>query len=286
MRALVLGGTGQTGSLVASGLRERGVLVRTASRSAGPGDHALFDWERSETHEAALRDVDAVYLVSPAMVGDPALVMVPFIDRALARGVRNFVFLSSSVVDEGPTAFGAVHAALRARAPGWTVLRPSWFMQNFLEPRHHLAQGLARNGQLVTATGHGRVGFIDAADIAAVAVEALLAPTNSAPVLTGPEALSYADVAAILSEVTGRRIEHRAVSVDEARAYMVAAGIPDSYAGFLAGLEDLIANGVEDRTTDSVLRITGRPPRAFRDVAARLAKEGVLLPVRDVHPPV
>lgn len=270
MRALVLGGTGQTGALVAQGLTARGVPVRIASRSAQaqaqaqPGDHVHFDWEDLDTHDPALRDIGAVYLVAPALAGDPAEIMVPFVERAIARGAERFVLLSSSAIDEGPHGLGAVHAALRARAPAWTVLRPSWFMQNFFEPRHHLAQSITRDGVMVTATGRARVGFIDAADIAAVAVETLLAPANAAPVLTGPEALSYDDVAVILSEHLGRPVVHRAVSPDEARASMVAAGIPDPCARMLASLEESIARGSEDRTTDAVLRITGRPPRSFR----------------------
>ncbi len=268
MRALVLGGTGQTGALVAQGLRARGVSARIASRSAQAqadvGDHVRFDWERTDTHDQALRDIDAVYLVAPALAGDPAEVMVPFIERALARGAQRMVLLSSSAIDEGAQGHGAVHAALRAKVPAWTVLRPSWFMQNFFAPQHHLAQAIARDGVMVTATGRGRVGFIDAADIAAVAVETLLQPANAALVLTGPEALSYDDVAAILSATSGRPIVHRAVSTDEARTSMVASGMPDAYAGFLAALEASIAAGTEDRTTDAVLRITGRPPRSFR----------------------
>jgi uncharacterized protein YbjT (DUF2867 family) len=271
MRALVIGGTGQTGALVARGLSERGALVRVGSRSARESEHVRFDWERADTHDQALRDVDAVYLVAPAMVPDPAAVMVPFIERALAAGAQRFALLSSSAIEEGAPGIGAVHAALRARAPGWTVLRPSWFMQNFLDPRHHLAQSIARDGVMVTATGQGRAGFIDAADIAAVAVETLLAPANEALVLTGPEALSYGDIADILSEATGRTITHRAVPVEEARARMVAAGMPDEYARFLAALEASIAAGAEDRTTDAVLRVTGRPPRSFRALVAAWA---------------
>jgi uncharacterized protein YbjT (DUF2867 family) len=264
MRALVLGGTGQTGALVARGLSARGVPVRIASRSARGADHVRFDWERTDTHDPALREVDAVYLVAPALARDPAEVMVPFVERAIAAGVQRLVLLSAAVVEEGTPGLGVVHATLRAHAPGWTVLQPSWFMQNFFEPSHHLAQGIARDGVMVTATGQGRVGFIDAADIAAVAVETLLAPANQALVLTGPEALSYDDVAVILSEASGRTIAHRAVSVAEAQAAMVAAGMPAEYAGFLAALEARIAAGAEDRTTDAVQRITGRPPRSLR----------------------
>lgn len=266
MRALVLGGSGQTGALVARGLRARGVSVRTASRGAGAGDHVHFDWERSDTHDQALRDVDAVYLVAPGLVRDPASIMVRFVDRAIARGARRFVLLSASVIEEGSPGLGTVHAALRARAPAWAVLRPSWFMQNFFDPRHHLAQAIARDGILITATGRGRVGFIDVADIAAVAVETLLAPPNASLVLTGPEAMSYDDVARILSLATGRPIAHRAVSVNQARAWMVASGIPDSYARFLAELEHAIAGGIEDRTTAAVARTTGRQPRSLREI--------------------
>jgi uncharacterized protein YbjT (DUF2867 family) len=264
MRALVLGGTGQTGALVAAGLRGRGVPVRVASRRGQGGDHVGFDWERTDTHDPALRDIDAVYLVAPVLDRDPAEVMVPFVDRAIAAGARRFVLLSSSAVEEGGPGLGAVHAALRRRAPGWTVLQPSWFMQNFFAPHHHHARSIARDGVMVTATGQGRVGFIDAADIAAVAVEALLAPANQALVLTGPEALSYDDVADTLSDALHRRIRHRAVSVEDARAWMVAAGIPGAYAGFLAALEARIAAGADARATDAVLRVTGRPPRSLR----------------------
>ncbi|NMO20867.1 NAD(P)H-binding protein [Pyxidicoccus fallax] len=274
MRALIIGGTGQTGSLVVQGLRQAGIDVRTASRNPRDGEQVRFDWERAETHDEALQGVDAVYMVAPAFVDNPAGVMVPFVDRAISRGVRNFVLLSASPVEEGTKGLGTVHAALRARAPGWTVLRPSWFMQNFFESRHHLAQSLATTGRMVTATGRGRVGFIDAADIAAVAVQTLRKPTNSDLILTGPEALSYDDVAAILSRLTGRRLEHRAVSFEETRAHMVASGIPDAYAALLAGMEESISRGTEDRTTDAVLRVTGRPPTPFREVAARLVKPG------------
>ncbi|WP_437590888.1 NAD(P)H-binding protein [Sorangium sp. So ce1000] len=270
---LITGGTGTTGRAVAARLAAAGARVRTASRAA-PADregaeHARFDWADAATHEGALRGADRVYLVAPAMVEDPSALMLPFIERALAGGARRLVLLSASAVAEGSPGIGLVHRALRERAPEWTVLQPSWFMQNFIDPRHPHAAAIAGRGELTTATGSGRVGFVDAGDIAAVAARALLdgAPHNTSHVITGPEALSYDDVAAIVSRIAGRTIRHIDAGEDDARAYLIRAGIPAPYAAFLVTLDLAIRDGAEDRVTDVVQRVTGRAPRAFGDLA-------------------
>ncbi|WP_437578310.1 NmrA family NAD(P)-binding protein [Sorangium sp. So ce887] len=274
-RVLLTGGTGTTGRAIAARLEAAGARVRVASRTARDADaregveHARFDWADPATHEEALRGVDRAYLVAPAMVEEPSALMVAFIERALAGGARRFVLLSSSAVPEGSPGIGLVHRALRERAPEWTVLQPSWFMQNFIDPRHWHRAGIAGPGELTTATGGGRVGFVDAGDIAEVAARALLdeAPHNASHVITGPEALSYDDVAAIVSEVAGRTIRHIRVDEDAARAHLVKAGVPAPYAAFLVRLDLAIRDGAEDRVTDVVQRVTGRAPRAFRDFA-------------------
>ncbi|AUX45422.1 oxidoreductase [Sorangium cellulosum] len=273
-RILVVGGTGTTGRAIAARIEAAGARVRLASRTAPAPregvEHARFDWADPATHEEALRGIDRAYLLAPAMVEDPAPLMMPFIERALAGGARRFVLLSASAVPEGSPGLGAVHRALRERAPEWTVLQPSWFMQNFINPRHHHGAGIiAGPGELATATGGGRVGFVDADDVAEVAARALLdeAPHNTSHVITGPEALSYDDVAAILTEVVGRPIRHVHVGEGEARARLVKAGVPAPYAAFLVRLDLAIRDGAEDRTTDTVQRVTGRAPRAFRDLA-------------------
>ncbi|WP_437958951.1 ergot alkaloid biosynthesis protein [Sorangium sp. So ce119] len=272
-RVLLTGGTGTTGRAIAARLEAAGARVRVASRSAPAPregvEHARFDWADPATHDAALGGVDRAYLVAPAVVEDPSTLMLPFIDRALAAGVRRLVLLSASAVPEGAPGVGVVHRALRERAPEWTVLRPSWFMQNFVDPRHPHFAAIAARGEITTATGGGRVGFVDADDIAEVAARALLddTPHDTAHVITGPEALSYDDVAAILSEVAGRAIRHVRADEDAARAHLVQGGIPAPYAAFLVRLDLAIRNGAEDRVTDTVHRVTGRPPRAFRDIA-------------------
>jgi uncharacterized protein YbjT (DUF2867 family) len=267
MRVLVTGGTGKTGGAVARGLRDRGATARIGSRNPRGADQLRFDWTDPDCHDSALHDIDAVYLVAPALVRDPAPLMLPFIDRALARGVERFVLLSSSAIDERAPGLGAVHAALRARAPAWTVLRPSWFMQNFVDSQHPLGRGIRDERTIVTASGRGRVGFIDAGDIAAVAVACLFDPADAALTLTGPAALSYDEAAAIVSAALGERVVHRAIPVEAWQARMIASGMPADYAAMLGALEQAIADGAEQRTTDEVLRRTGRPPRSFEEFA-------------------
>jgi uncharacterized protein YbjT (DUF2867 family) len=265
---LVTGGTGTTGSRVAAALRARDVPVRVASRRPAHGQ-VRFDWADPRTHAEALDGVRAVYLVAPVGVADPAPLVAPFLDRARERGVRRVVLLSSSAVAEGTPGLGELHRMVRAAVPEPTVLRPSWFMQNFLGDHPH-ARSARTDGEIVTATGSGRVAFVDAGDIAAVAAHALAdeEPHVGEYVLTGPEALSYAAAAAVLTEVMRRPVRHRAVGVAELTERFVAAGYPPDFAAVLAALDAGIAGGAEDRTTSAVQDVTGRPPRSFREVAA------------------
>jgi uncharacterized protein YbjT (DUF2867 family) len=263
---LVTGGTGTTGSRVATALRERGVPVRVASRRPANGQ-VRFEWTDPGTHAAALDGVRGIYLVAPVGVADPAPLVAPFLGTARERGVRRVVLLSSSAVPEGAPGLGELHRMVCAAVPSPTVLRPSWFMQNFLGDHPH-ARSARVDGEIVTATGSGRAAFVDAGDIAAVAARALAdeEPHVGEYVLTGPEALSYADVAAMLSGVVGRSVRHRAVSVAELTERFVDAGYGADFAAALAALDGAIARGAEDRTTSAVQDVTGRPPRSFREV--------------------
>ncbi|MFB7176281.1 NmrA family NAD(P)-binding protein [Streptomyces sp. NPDC056257] len=269
---LVIGATGTTGGRTAARLIAAGHRVRAAGRRATPlpgADPVRFDWYDATTFRDALDGVDRAYLVPPIGDPDPAAVMLPFLREARAAGVRRAVLLSSSAIPEGGPAVGAVHRALPGLFEEWAVLRPSWFMQNFTGTHAH-ADSIRTEGLIRTAAGTGRVGFVDAEDIAAVAVRALTddrAP-NADLVLTGPEALSHDDVAAIVSRVTGRPVVHHPMAY-EAMRDRLAAVIPPEFAAMLAAMDRSIAEGAEDRTTDTVERLTGRPPNPFRVVAER-----------------
>ncbi|MFS8200016.1 NmrA family NAD(P)-binding protein [Streptomyces sp. CWNU-52B] len=273
--ALVLGATGTTGSRVASRLAALGHRVRAASRGATPVDGAeavRFDWHDPATYEEALRGADRVYLVAPVDSATPADVMLPFLAQARASGLRRAVLLSSSAIRAGGPVVGQVHRELPGLFDEWAVLRPSWFMQNFTGEHPH-ARSVREEGVIRTAAGDGRVAFVDADDIAAVAVHALTdakAPGTDL-VVTGPEALSHSEVAAVLTDVTGRAVVHRALAYEEMRDRL-AASMPVEYAAMLAGLDRSNAEGAEDRTTDTVRRLTGRPPRTFRDHVTRAVR--------------
>lgn len=269
---LVIGARGTTGGRLTARLTGDGHRVKAAGRgpvSIRGAEPVRFDWHRPDTFTEALREVDRVYLLPPVGDPDPAPVMLPFLEQARAAGVRRAVLLSSSAIPERGPAVGQVYRRLPELFDQWAVLRPSWFMQNFTGEHLH-ARTIREEGRIVTAAGAGRVGFVDADDIAAVAARALTAADapDDELILTGPEALAYDDVAAIVTEVTGRPVTHLSVGYERMRERLATAMPPD-FAALLAELDLAVANGAEDRTTDTVERLTGRPPRSLRTVVGR-----------------
>lgn len=269
MRVLVTGGKGKTGRRVAARLAASGMDVVIGTRRPDSPLDRRFDWA-DPSSASAFDGCDAVYLVAPTDRTDHLSVMEPLLEEAMSRGVRRFVLLSSSLLAPGGPMMGEVHTWLEHNAPEWAVLRPSWFMQNFSEGPH--ATTIRDEGIIYSATGAGRVGFIDAEDIAATAAACLTAetPLNSDVVLTGPDALSYDDIAAIITAALGRPVRH--VSLDPAALAVrfVAQGLPSDYAKTLSGLDAAIAAGAEDCTTSGVEQVTGQRPASFPAFANRV----------------
>ena len=161
--ALVLAGTGKTGSRLAAKLARLGLNTRTAARN---GADVRFDWDDATTHRPALQGVDRLYLVAPVMRMDFAQVAT-FLDLAEAAGVRHVTYLSAYGIDQAPpqVALRSVELDLIARgAITHSILRPAWFMQNFSETFLKPVDGV-----ITVPTADGSEAFIDAEDIAAVA---------------------------------------------------------------------------------------------------------------------
>ena len=161
-----------------------------------------------------------------------------------------------------------VEQALQESTMTWTLLRPHAFMQNWLGD---VAESVRTRGVIEAPIGDGQVPFIDTRDIAAVAAEALLhaeAHANAKHFLTGGEAVGMADLAAALSETTGKSVTYRPISMDEARAHLEAQGIaPVTIDATLAIAAYQKAGGPTSKVSDKVERILGRAPRTIRDFA-------------------
>ena len=272
---LVTGATGKTGRRLVPSLLDVGVTVRAASRRPD-ASHTRFDWERPETHDAALDGVDAVYLVPPDFVEDPSGVVGPFLDRAREAGVRRVVLLSSlgaTFPDEPPdSGRRRLEDGVRESGLGWTMLRPSGFFQNFSEG--FLLPGILQAGAVMSATGRGAVSMVDAGDIAAVAAAALIDDEHDGAeyAVTGPEALTFDEAARIVSDVAGRPVAHRAVPSAAFADVLAGSGVPPDYLAMLIRDQEAIRAGYAAAVTGVVHDVTGRPARAFPEYAAHAAE--------------
>lgn len=272
---LVTGATGTVGSDVLRGLAGReGIQVRAAVRDktkaaalAGTGvELALFDYSKPETLVPACQGVDSVFMVSP-FAPDGVAQSLALLDAARAAGAKHVVKLSvtHSVRD---TTVGYWHAAiddaLKKSGMAWTILLPGGFMQNFVE-----TSAPQQDGGLYLPAGSAEATFIDTRDIAAVAIKALTEPDHQGKeyALTGPEALSYTEVAAIISEVSGRQIRYVDVPEAAARQAMLGAHLPEWLVDVILELNAWSKAGGAAEITSTVQDLLGRPATTFREFA-------------------
>ena len=263
---LVLGGTGKTGRRVAERLRDRGVAVRIGSRSSA----TPFDWEDPSTWDAALDGVGAVYVSyypDLAAPGAPEAVRA-LADAALDRGARRLVLLSGRGEVEAQRAEQAVFDS----GADVTVVRCAWFMQNFSED---FLREAVLTGEIALPGGEAREPWVDADDIADVAVAALTQEGHVGELyeLTSPRLYTMTDIAAELSSATGRDIRYVPVSVADYAAAAVDHGVPEELVGFLTYLFSEVF-GHNAHAADGVQRALGRPARDFATFAAAAAGAG------------
>ena len=262
----VVGATGKTGRRVAHLLEERGLNVRRLARSTNPA----FDWEHPEGWRAALDGVDrlyATYVPDLAAPGSEAAI-TRFTEVARDAGVRHIVLLSG----RGEDAARRCEDILFASGVPATVVRASWFIQNFTEG---MLRDAVLSGVLAMPAGDVREPFIDVDDIADVAVEALTGTGHEGRVyeVTGPQSLTFAELAGLLSEVDGREVQYVPVGFDEFHAAVAADAGPEA-ATMLTELCREVFDGRNESPTSGVLEALGRPPRDARTVLAEAARVG------------
>lgn len=266
---LLTGGTGRTGARIARRLAERSIPVRIGSRRS----RVPFEWDDPDSRAPALDGMRAAYLCySPdlAFPGVPEL-MQRFVDKARAAGVQRLVLLSG----RGEDGARAAEDVVRSSGLEWTVLRCSWFAQNFSE---HFLLGPVRRGRLLLPADRSIAEpFLDLDDLADVAADALTGNRHVGRLLelTGPRLVTLSEVAAELSRATGRRIDFEGSTEEEFAADLAADGIPTEEALALAGLFTDILDGRNASLTADLRSALGREPADFGDYAARAAATGV-----------
>jgi uncharacterized protein YbjT (DUF2867 family) len=265
---LVLGGTGKTGRRVAERLHARRMPVRLGSRSGEPP----FDWEKPATWAPALQGVRSVYVSYYPDLAVPGAVDVVggFANLAVEKGVPRLVLLAG----RGEVEAELAEQAVRDSGADLTVVRATWFMQNFSEDymiEHILA------GAIALPAGDTPEPFVDADDIADVAVAALTDDKHVGELyeLTGPRLLTFADAAAEISSAIGRDIPYVPVSLEEHAAVAAEQGVPAEVIELLTYLFSEVLDGRNAHVTDGVQRALGREPRDFRDFAREAAATGV-----------
>ncbi len=265
---LVIGGNGKTGSRLVQRLTAEDRPVRIGSRSGG----VPFDWNDPATWAPALEDVDAAYVSyypDLAAPGAPAAIGA-FAETALKSGTRRLVLLSGRGEEEAQ----ASEQVLAESGADWTVIRCSWFNQNFSES--YLLDPI-RAGHLYLPAGDVGEPFVDADDIADVAAAVLTQDGHIGQVheLTGPRLLSFADAVAAISAATGRTVGYTRIPVEDFAAAMAAEGVPDDEVELLKYLFTSVLDGRNAQVCDGVQRVLGRPARDFADYARDTAATGI-----------
>jgi uncharacterized protein YbjT (DUF2867 family) len=264
---LVLGGTGKTGRRVVERLRARGLPVRVGSRSGEP----RFDWDDRSTWATALEGAGSVY-VSHYLDALPgaAETVGAFAELAVANGVRRQVLSGG----RGEPEAERIEQAVRNSGAELTILRSTWFAQNFSEAGF-LDYVLA--GEVTLPAPDTPEPFVDVDDIADVAVAALTEDGHVGQLyeLTGPRLLTFAEAVDEISRATGRRIRYSPLSIEEFAAAAAEQGVPGEVIELLTYLFGEVLDGRNAHVTDGVQRALGRQPRDFADYARDAAASGV-----------
>lgn len=267
-KILVLGATGTVGRPLVKALQAAGETVKAASRGGQAVEGAegvVFDFADPATFGPAFAGVDRVFVMLPG--GNVAIteLLLPVVAAAAAAKIK-VVFQSVFGVDaDDAIPYRQVEIALEKSGTPFVILRPNWFADNF---QTYWKAGID-HGRIAVPAGQGKSSFIDVRDIAASAAAALTTDRfdGRAFNLTGPEALGYAEAAAILSDVLGKTVSYAPIDDDAFVGILTGAGVPEIYARFLAAIFHPVREGWTAAVTGDVETLTGRAPRPLRRYA-------------------
>lgn len=278
MKILITGASGNVGKHVVEELLKKGEEVVAAGTKLEKlkelfGERVgvvYLDFTDKDSYRPALQDVDRVFLMRPPHLGKPED-LYPFIDAMKAGNIHLVSFLSLMGVEKNtiPPHHKIEKYIEKAGIP-FAHVRPGFFMQN-LAGVH--ATEIRENDEVFVPAGKSKTSFIDAGDIGLAVATLLHSPEkykNTAHTITGPEAMDYDQVAAILSKVTGRRIVYSKPGYWRYRRhYIQNRGLDKSYVNVTVALYFMTRMGTAKEVTDGFYKLTGRNPRTFEDFARK-----------------
>ena len=239
-----------------------------AARAKGI-DAVILDYNRPESLRAAFQGCDQLFLLGPNVLNQSELERNA-VEAAKAAGVRHIVKQSVMGASEESYSLAKVHRpgekAIESSGLAWTFLRPNSFMQNVTT---FMGETIKAEGAFYSASGDAKISHVDVRDIAAVAVKSLAESSHegNAYTLTGPEALTYDELASELTKALGRSISHINLSPLDLKNGMLAEGMPEELADRMLDLERYFREGQASRITNDINQVTGRDPRRFAQFA-------------------
>ena len=265
---LVLGGTGKVGRRIVARLTAREVPVWIGARSAVPA----FDWNAPATWPGVLNGVQNVFISYAPDLAMPGAsqAVAEFTAQAAAQGVARVVLLSG----RGEPEAEAAERLVQDGPLPWTILRCSWFAQNFSED-FLLDPILA--GEVALPVDGATEPFLDCDDIAEVATEALLDDRHAGQVyeLTGPRLLTFGDAIGKIARAAERPIRFTTIPPEEFAAGLAAAGLSRDEVSLVSYLFATVLDGRNSSVRNGVERALGRSPRDFADYIRQTAKTGI-----------
>jgi len=265
---LVIGSTGKTGSRVQKRLEENGFSVRAGSRSS----EIPFDWEKPETWAPALDGVQSAYITFTPDLAVPGAdeAIQAIVDISKNQNVKRLVLLSG----RGEEGAQNCERIIMNSGLEWTIVRASWFLQNFSEG---MLLPAIQSGVLALPVNGTREPFIDVEDIADVVTAALTEDKHVGKLyeVTGPRLMSFNELTSEFSEALGREIQFLSITPEEMKKGLLAEGLPPHIAEFITELMGITLDGRNESITDGVQQALGRPARDFKDFVKQTLPTGI-----------
>jgi uncharacterized protein YbjT (DUF2867 family) len=267
---LVTGASGKLGKAVIEALLDKDFNVRAATRKTtrikwtDRVQPVLFDYEDPGLYRAALDNISEVFLVAPPLDFQAPEKLIPFIDKAGETGVRHIVFNSAmSANSDKQNPLRIIERYLMKSGLDYTILRPNFFMENFSSG---WISPMIAAGTIRVPAGDARTSFISVEDIAGVVAACFEERRYGEECsLTGPESLTYGEVARIISDACGRTVNYIPMTEAEMVQHARQQGMPESAILYMAGLFDQVRAGLMADTTGVVREVTGKPPMSFKE---------------------